>query len=401
LERELEVQDEPDLGRFQSDGWLQSYWLRVMSAEDRRQYAAIVDDDGRVIVHSDPDRAGGTLDRDWYDRRATEVGESVVETRSDALTAGEQALNVRIPIVLGDCEVGEYHAGFDLPSFNQWSAARESDFLRQRTLLVGVVLLIVLLAAASLYYIATHSVFLRRAVSTAHLEHHAEVSQLAAGLAHEIRNPLHAIRLNLHTFQRAQTQGSILDADELATMLDQSSREIDRIDRLMQELVGFATPEGRRDEVTDVKVELQGVIDFIDQEMVRSDIEVSTEFPRCAALVQFDPSRLRQIMLNLLHNAAAAVESNGRITVAVVLRSGCVEVTVADNGPGISDTDKERVFEPFFTTKSDGTGLGLALAKRLVEEAQGEIYCEDNPSGGTIFRMRLPEQSKPQRKAGR
>lgn len=398
LERELESQDELDLSLADRSDWLRDYWTKVIPVEAQRLYAAIVDREGQVVLHSNPDLSGGQLARHWYDRLATEAGELIVETHSKALTSGKRALDVRVPIVLGDREVGEYHAGFDLNWFEEYSADQRSDFLRQRIFLVGSVLLIVLSAATSLYYIATHSVFLRRAVNTAHLERAAEISQLAAGLAHEIRNPLHAIRLNLHTFQRSQRDGSKLEPEEMKTMLEESSREIDRIDKLMQELVGFATPEEPRDEVIDLNSELQAVVDFIDQEMVRNEVAVRTELPRRSVLVRFDPGRLRQIMLNLLHNAAAASKANGRIAVAVASRGGQAEITVSDNGCGVSDADREKIFEPFFTTKSDGTGLGLALVKRFVEEADGEIRCDDNPGGGTIFRIRLKEYLKPQQK---
>lgn len=393
LEREMESRSEFDLGAVGEKDWLREYWQRVIPHEEERLYAAIVDRTGTVLHHSKSELIGKQLSRQWYDRLASEAGDWVVETRSIALTDGEEALDVRVPIVLNDQEVGEYHAGFDTAWFDRWTASHEGVFLRRRTLLVGAVLIIVLLAATSLYYIATHSVFLRRAVNSAQLERTAEISQLAAGLAHEIRNPLHAIRLNLHTFGRSQGNESTLDPDELRSMLDQSNREIERIDRLMQELVSFATPEHPRDELIDLKAELKGVVDFIDQEMIRNDVEVETQLPAQPVFVRIDSGRLRQILLNLLHNAAEASSSGGKIVVAVGARSGVVELSVADNGHGISDEDRTRIFEPFFTTKSDGTGLGLALVKRFVDEADGEIHCEQNPGGGTIFRIRLENQT--------
>ncbi|MBI2479498.1 MAG: hypothetical protein HYV60_12950 [Planctomycetia bacterium] len=394
LERELEPHEEFDLSEVDNKDWLIEYWRRVIPHEEQRLYAALVDRDGTVLLHSDSNRIGARLSRHWYDRLATEAGDLVVETRSNALTAGERALDVRVPVVLDDQEVGEFHAGFDMAWFENWSSARQGAFLRQRTLLVGAVLLIVLLASTSLYYIATHSVFLRRAVNTAQLERTAEIRQLAAGLAHEIRNPLHAIRLNLHTFGRAQDSDSALEPAEIKTMLDQSSREIDRIDRLMQELVSFATPEVPRDELIDLKAELSGVVEFIDQEMLHNDVRVTTGLPPQPVFVRIDSGRLRQILLNLLHNAAYASQSPGQIIVAVAVRGSSVEITITDNGSGVADADRERIFEPFFTTKSDGTGLGLALVKRFVDEADGEIRCEQSSSGGAVFRIRLANHSK-------
>jgi signal transduction histidine kinase len=96
-------------------------------------------------------------------------------------------------------------------------------------------------------------------------------------------------------------------------------------------------------------------------------------------------------MLNLLSNAADALNGKGRIDVAAQVRGGRTEITVADNGPGVADVDRQRIFEPFYTQKADGTGLGLALVKRFVEECDGQIRCESNHLGGTTFRITLPE----------
>ncbi len=395
IERDLETRSTTELEVFRKYEWLHRRWQCVIPQEEPRLYAAVVNADGSVLLHSDPERVHQRLSRDWYNRILSEVGEDVFETRDSVLTRGDRAYDVRVPIKLDAREVGEYHVGFDVDWFENRIAQKEASFLRRRSVLVGGVLLVVLLATTSLYYIATHSIALRRAADMAALERATEVGKLAAGLAHEIRNPLHAIRLNLHSFRRACDQQLQLSEDEVTTMLEQSAREIDRIEQLMQQLVRFAAPEEPRNEVIDLASEIQNVVDFIEQELLDKNVEIETHLPNGPVRAYMDRGRLRQIMLNLLQNAQQSMEDGGQIDVELVRRRGKAEITVIDNGPGISEMDRQRIFEPFFSTKPDGTGLGLALVKRFIDDVDGAIHCERSPAGGVTFRISLREAAAP------
>lgn len=407
IERDLEVRNATDLNHLGSDEWLRQRLHDDLPQGERRLYAAVVNSSGEVLLHSDPPRRGQRLRRNWYNRilselhasrsgaetsaesGATEVGWEVFVTPSPVLALGGPAYDIRIPIEIGDREVGEYHTGFDVGWFENSIADRQSLFVRNRSLLIGGVLLVVLLGATSLYYIATHSITLRRAVDAASLERATEVGKLAAGLAHEIRNPLHAIRLNLHTFRRAHERQVELPRDEVTALLGQSSREIDRIEQLMQQLVAFATPDEPRRETVNLTTEIEGVVEFLRREMLDKNVEIRTKLPATGVRARLDQGRLRQIMLNLLQNAQQALADGGKVEIELTRRRGRAEISVADNGPGIPEEDCERIFEPFYSTKPDGTGLGLALVKRFVEEVGGTIRCEQNSEGGVTFRIIL------------
>lgn len=393
IERDLEIRSATDLEVFQAEeyDWLRRHWHRVIPQGERRLYAAIINADGKMLLHSDPERGPKQLTRDWYTRVLFEVGTDVFETRSSILARGNRAYDVRAPIQIDGREVGEYHVGFDVDWFENVTAEKQAIFLRRRSMLVGGVLLVVLLATTSLYYIATHSIGLRRAADSASLERATEVGKLAAGLAHEIRNPLHAIRLNLHSFRRTYDRGAELTAEDVSAMLEQSAREIDRIEQLMQQLVSFAAPEEPRNEIIDLAAEIRNVVEFIRQELLNKNVEIQARMPDDPVRAHMDRGRLRQIMLNLLQNAQQAMKQGGRIDIGLTRRRGRAEITVTDNGPGIADDDRQRIFEPFFSTKPDGTGLGLALVKRFIDEVDGEIHCEPGPSGGVTFRILLRE----------
>lgn len=391
IERDLEIRRATSLGELDGESWLETYWQRLLPDEQRQLYAAVVDRNGQVLLHSDPSREGKRLAGNWYDQVLYDIGSDVVKTRSSVLALSGYAYDVRMPIEVDGQELGEYHSGFDVDWFNDWRNEKQADFLKRRLLLNAGVLSIVLLAATSLYFIATHSITLGRAVDSASLERATEVGRLAAGLAHEIRNPLHAIGLNLHSFRRVQQHEAELPRDEIAKMLEQSTREIERIEHLMNELVGFAAPEEPRDEVIDLTKEIRDVVDFIQQEMLDKNVEIETRLPQAAVRATMDRGRLRQIMLNLLQNAQQAMVDGGRIEVGLARRRGRAEITVADNGPGIGEDERTRVFEPFYSTKSDGTGFGLALVKRFIDQVGGVIRCETNADGGATIRIDLEE----------
>jgi signal transduction histidine kinase len=391
IERDLQQHGTYELNGLDREPWLRRYVREVVPAEKRRMYAAIVGPDGAILLHSNAAQEGRRLPRHWYTRTLDEGDDDVVETRSPALTLNEPAYDVRIPVVVDQRELGEYHAGIAVDWFDGWTSEKQSSFLWRRFLLVGGVLLILLTATTSLYFIASNSIALRRAIDSASVERASEVGKLAAGLAHEIRNPLHAIQLNLHSFRRAQQHSDELPPDEMTKMLDESTREIERIERLMRQLVGFATPDASRNGGVDLPSEIGNVVDFIQQEMLEQNVEIATNLPGVPLRAQMDRGRLRQIMLNLLQNAEQAMQGGGRITISVARRRRRLEVVVADDGPGISEEDRKRIFEPFYSTKQDGTGLGLALVKRFVDEVDGRIRCEANEQGGATFRIALRE----------
>lgn len=388
IERSLEQYGEPDLERLRDEAWLPAYWQNILPHERQQLYIAIIDASGKVIMHSDPARQGEYLPRNWYERVVPEAGNNVFET--DAFD-GTGAYVIRIPIVVQEREIGDYLIGFDTDWFEQLVATHRNDILRRWGLIITAILMIVLLAVISLYYIASRAIALREAVSRSELRRASELSQLAAGLAHEVRNPLHAIKLNLHALRRVLEGHSQLNPEDVLAISEQSNEEIDRVDRLLKELLGFASPEAARNERLDLCEEVQSTADFLRQEMERKHVTLETQFSACPAPLSIDRGRLRQILINLLLNALDAVDPEGHIRIEVTRSPGHIQLSVSDDGHGVPETDRQRIFEPFYSQKEGGSGLGLALVRRFVQEARGQITCEANAPRGTRFRMVFPE----------
>jgi signal transduction histidine kinase len=222
-----------------------------------------------------------------------------------------------------------------------------------------------------------------------HVRRLADLGQLAGGIAHEVRNPLNAIRLNLHVIERLlEGQGTV--DDRTRTIINESVREMERVDGLLRMLLNYARPDTPRSERVDLGEELPAVADFIRPIIERDGVRLEVDAGANPTAVAVDRSRFRQIVINLLKNAAEAAGPDGRVAVTLRPVDGHAELTIRDSGPGVDPRLKERIFEPFFTTKDVGTGLGLSLAKRYVEEAGGEINVRNAAPHGAEFVVRLP-----------
>jgi signal transduction histidine kinase len=156
-------------------------------------------------------------------------------------------------------------------------------------------------------------------------------------------------------------------------------------------MLGFVTPGELCCVDADVVEEVESTLRFVERDLDRSRIELAEDFPEHSVVANIDRDRFRQILLNLVINAKDALPEGGRLGLRVRQRGRLAEVAVSDNGPGVKAKDRERIFEPFYSTKAHGSGLGLALVRRFVDDLGGRIWCEAGENGrGTTFRMEIP-----------
>jgi len=215
----------------------------------------------------------------------------------------------------------------------------------------------------------------------------ATVGRLAAGVAHEIRNPLSSIK-GFATYFRERYREVPEDQQTAAIMI----QEVDRLNRVVTQLLEFARPVTIRSREVSVRRLLQDSFLLIQEQADRAQIKLELVEPVPEASLMLDPDRLSQVLLNLYLNALEAMTANDtlRVTAALDRNSHHLEVVVMDSGAGIAAEDLAHVFDPYFTTKSTGTGLGLAIAHNIVETAGGQISVESEVNEGTTFRIQWP-----------
>jgi two-component system sensor histidine kinase AtoS len=219
------------------------------------------------------------------------------------------------------------------------------------------------------------------------------VGELAAGLAHEIKNPLAGMKVSIQVLL-SELDLSAEDREVLTRVAD----EIVRIELLMKELLNFARPPRPQLYVVDVNRVLERAAILSAKNPSFSAVKVLREYDTRAPGTMADPMQLQQVFMNLLLNAADAMPEGGTLALRTLYeeKSNSMHIMISDSGKGIDEKALVRLFQPFFTTKAKGTGLGLAVTKRLIEQHGGSISVSNNPDGGATFSIVLPLKSVPE-----
>jgi len=212
----------------------------------------------------------------------------------------------------------------------------------------------------------------------------AVVGGLAAGLAHEIRNPLASMCGSIEILGGSPG----LDEQERRLMSVVRS-EAERLEALVREFLSFARPISPAFEPLDAARAVAETVELFRQQLAERGIEL-VALAEAPVWVRADPGQLRQVLWNLLGNAADATSRGGRVEVRILRQAGEGVLEISDTGHGIADEDLQRIFDPFFTTKERGTGLGLAIVHRIVEAHSGHLSVHSEVGRGTTFRVALP-----------
>ncbi len=218
------------------------------------------------------------------------------------------------------------------------------------------------------------------------------VGKMAAMITHEIRNPLSSIGLNTELLEEELTQLPADRVDEAQSLCRSIQTEVDRLTAITEEYLQFARLPKPKLALESVPAIVRSLIDFERDNLAMRGVSVTTELEESVPRVLVDENQLRQALLNLLRNAADALDEVGGGHVRIAVRRGgdSVEVLIADDGPGVGEELVAQLFEPFFSTKDGGTGLGLALTQQISREHGGDIKVASQPGHGASFVLSLP-----------
>ncbi len=218
----------------------------------------------------------------------------------------------------------------------------------------------------------------------------ASLGSLAAGVAHEIRNPLSSIK-GFATWFRERYRDNPEDRETAEVMI----REVDRLNRVITQLLEFARPLTMHRVPTPLQAVIRHALKMVEGEAQAKRIVVETDLSVEVGEIPLDADRMTQVLLNLFQNAIGAMEGGGVLRISLDRRAAKgVRITVADTGIGIPKKELPRVFDPYFTTRPSGTGLGLAIVHKIVEAHGGEVRLESEPGRGTTATVLLPGKTE-------
>ena len=342
--------------------------------DDMQSGVLVIDHQGRLKVVN---RAA----RELFERVGLRLPEDLGDLRYRDLVAGSLADSP----LLKAMHTGQRQEGYDLefkgPRGVRYVNIQASPLVERSGALLGAVAVI-------------HDRTQRRQLEeqVRQVEKLAAVGELAAGAAHEIRNPLTSVRGFIQLVQR---RPSIEERDR--GMLDVVLGEIDRIDAIIQDLLLLARPSETKFEPGNLHHLLEEVLLLARSREQAAKVRFEVALAAADPTVRADLRQLKQVFLNLVQNAIEAVTDvdGAWIQVATAADEGVLVVRITDNGPGIPEGNLPRIFDPFFTTKETGTGLGLAVSFRIVQAHGGRIEVQSKPGGGTSFSVTLPRSGPP------
>tara|TARA_B100000579_G_scaffold352372_2_gene306738 strand:- start:806 stop:1981 length:1176 start_codon:yes stop_codon:yes gene_type:complete len=221
------------------------------------------------------------------------------------------------------------------------------------------------------------------------------LTMLAAGVAHEIGNPLNSINIHLQLLERKLKKAvpDLYEA-ELRDLVETSTDEVKRLDHIVDQFLKAIRPSKPQLEPTDVNELLKESMRFLEPEIKDRGLNLTLELRSALPALEIDPDQIKQAFYNIVKNATQATTEGGMITIKTDLTDSHILVTFNDTGEGISAENLSNVFQPYFTTKKSGTGLGLLIIRRIVREHGGDIKISSELGSGTSLCLSLPRQQR-------
>jgi signal transduction histidine kinase len=357
--------------------------IQELGRESETEFVSFLDSNLNVVAHTDPGRIG-QQEKEPLVLRAKggrQLLSQIVES-----SGGKRYLEVVKPVVLDESNLGFLKIGLALGSMEvAWRNSLHAIII----LGLAIVAAGILGMAAIFHNQRSHMQEVRALeAEVLNRERLSALGNVAATVAHEVRNPLNAISMGLQRlkveFQPTQ------DEDEYSRLTEVMLGEVHRLNSIVEQFLGLARPLKIKPEELSVQDVLNEVATLVEGEAQQSKVQIRVVAPRTLPPLRADRDYLRQTLLNLILNGLQGMPHGGTLTLEANTSNGNFLITVTDTGIGIAPENLPRIFEPYFTTKARGSGLGLAISRRIIEAHGGTITGANKADGGCRFLISLP-----------
>lgn len=313
------------------------------------------------------------------------------ETRTLDWSATYEVPDVEVPI--GD--MGVLQIGISTPELAKRIEVLRGELIQQTAFVGGVSILLLITAFAGVWLLLRRAQALE--VQAAEAERMAYIGTLASGLAHEIRNPLNSLNLNMQMLEEEiDEHGSAPTGKRLLSI---TRSEISRLERLVTDFLAYAKPRPLELEEIPAILLLERIPEVLAGEIQKRRARIDVHDRSGGARVRVDLAQMNQLLLNLAQNglvAAAEADRTPILELTAHRQGPWVQLRVADNGVGIPPEEQPRIFELFYSTRKGGTGLGLAIVDRIARAHGGSVSVESTPGNGTVMTIELPAVTTPE-----
>jgi signal transduction histidine kinase len=351
------------------------------------EHVALLDKDGKILAHTDS-RLINQMNKEplisAIQSNRQPFGRMVEQTD------GTRHYDIVKPITVNGANMGVLEIGLSLkPMDVAWRRALNS------MIIFGLAILVVgILGMATIFYNQQNHLQKVKSLE-AEISRQARLSELgnlAATVAHEIRNPLNSVSMGLQRLKGEFTPTQ--DPDDYARFLDLMQAEVRRLNSIVEQFLSLARPLNLKRENISVETFLNEVTTLIAGDANASNVKIDLKVAPGLPALQADPNYLKQLLLNLILNGVQAMPRGGALTIDAHADKNSLQLTVSDHGTGMTAETLAHIFEPYFTTKRNGSGLGLSIARRIAEAHGGTITVESEPDNGSRFRILLPFKSE-------
>ena len=361
--------------------------IQELGRESETEFVALLDSNLNVVAHTDPRRIGQQEKEPLVLRAKSDrqLLSQIVESGG-----GKRYFEVVKPVALDESNLGFLKIGLSLGSME---VAWHNSLRAIITLGLAIVAAGILGMAAILHNQQSHMQEVKALeIEVLHRERLSALGNLAATVAHEIRNPLNAISMGL---QRLKVEFQPTDDQEqYSRVTELMLGEVHRLNSIVEQFLSLARPLEIKPEALRVQDVLNELATLVEGEAQQSKVQIRVVAPPTLPPLKADREYLRQTLLNLILNGLQAMPEGGTLTLKANTSNGNFLISVTDTGIGIAPENRRRIFEPYFTTKAKGSGLGLAIARRIIEAHGGTITVSSETDQGCCFQICLPLDRK-------